>query len=298
MCMNTVLLQVTSPGHWFLHMRIGLSTSTFYREMVLPLTFLSPPPLTTFENTLPPSEIAPNEVTQTLYAAIGMLTAIIILLVICLAITLAIVCASQGKSGFYAKTSALRNSHKDSFNGKLNSVHHTLIDNDKIVKRTNSTIGFPTQESRMSRQETRIRKRERLESNTKSLTIGLQRSQSLPSFPLPSLTVPFINNKPPLLTHTHGTNLRVNLNRVHTRIKKINIEHSRLSSWTREQLKRNRTLDNLRIVQDLAIRHKNYGVNEIQHRTTGTGPYARYVVRSLAASAKTPEPGSKPITEL
>ena len=89
------------------------------------------------------------------------------------------------------------------------------------------------------------------------------------------------------------------------RIKKVNVEKAELRSWTDQHLKENRELSNQQVVQDLALKHRNYGVNEIHPNAAArvggashAAPYARYVVRSLAASAKTPEPGIGPISLL
>ena len=246
------------------------------------------------------------------YAGLGSLVSISCVLLLCTVLAVGFACKAHGKERFHTKASLLRqgslkepghrlNSNKEK--GRQNSYHYM-----PKLKRTSSTIGFPTVEHRVKKKAripAPVARRARDSKNTQMAAQTpspvLKRSHSLPSLHNPSAMLKEGKSLPPFFAQDPAVVVRrINPSRSHTRIKKVNVESSKLYSWTSEQLKINRELSNLHIVQDLAIRHKNYGVNEIQH-----GPlqsqgmlYARYVVRSLAASAKTPEPGSRPITNL
>ena len=223
-----------------------------------------------------------------------------------------LVCVNHGKTKFYQKTSILRNRNGSGkeVREKLNSVHSkgqgNSYESPSSMTRTNSTIGFPTQEHRLKRSGKPTTKLTRAWSRAKPAPVKcLQRSQSLPNV-VPSPLDPG-RALPPFLTHEPAVVRKINRHGVRVHFKRVNVESSVLNMWNTQQLKRNKELANLHIVQDLAIRYKNYGVNEIEpgHVVVrsrgsghGAGPYAKYVVTTLAASAKTPEPGAKPVTKL
>ena len=97
---------------------------------------------------------------------------------------------------------------------------------------------------------------------------------------------------------------RRNLNKVHTRVKKLNSQHTELqksSSEAQQRLLQAYRVDNLKTSQDITPKQNNYGVNEGKLNTEKKGyrkEFASFAVRSIAASAKTPEPGSSPRTVL
>ncbi len=245
-----------------------------------------------------------------------MLAVLILALLMCVAAISIIACASQGKANFNRKTTELRRvgDHRVSISkAKQHSIRRRQEDSTEqhhhdhphprhhVLRRTNSTTGFPTLEKRRRR-----RRKSQLGEGARSRTVPssdltrgiMHRSLSLPSLPVSAQdksATPhfnFLQEQEPSITRR--------INRVCIRVKRLNMEHIGLDSWAIEQLKGNKTFRNLRIVQDLAIRQKNYGVEEIQQRSTENrcGPYASYTTRTLAASARSPEPGAKPATLL
>lgn len=263
-------LQVNSPSQWFLHVRFGLSKSSPLQDIALPFSLLSPPPPTTHPVLVFTEAFVPVPI----YVTIAALTTAVLVLVVGVTVAVGVACMIQGRSKFREKRVVLKSDLK--LREKLNS---TLTVQRHTIKRTRSTMGFPTQEYRIKTTPT----------HRKRLSNGLHRSLSLPSLLTcrggagggRSLWLPAPNGR------------RSNPNRGHTRIKKLNGD----CSWTNQQLKE---LEGLHLVQ---VKHKHYGVNEIQQgsgqlRTSSSGPYARFAVRNLAVSAKTPEPGSRPLSML
>lgn len=217
-------------------------------------------------------------------------------------------CAQQGRAKFQAKTKDAHGNHYES-RDKLNSPHYKEPRNchDPVIKRTNSTIGFPTQEKKRVKRplaavvpiERRNKRENRATSSSSASSSGsackrIQRSRSLPSL---FLHIPGI--LPPPIPHRHNPTRPCKVTII---TKKDNTDSSVLDSWAQQQLKASKAIQNLHIVRDLAISHKSYGVNEIQQHhqraREESGPYARYVVGSLAVTAKTPEPGARPSTQL
>lgn len=274
---------------------------------MLPLTLFMVPSTTVATLSAP---VQNSPMNAPFYATIGILITVVLVLVFCGAIAAAIACKLKGKAKFHEKASLLRKKSPKSpkkLGDELNSVSHGKIpcsvDPPTLLKRTTSTIGFPTQEYRLKKT---ARTRAKHPASPKP-TCTLQRSQSLPSLFSPSTgqgkrsVLPFFSQEPAFTR-------RSNLNRVHTRIKRMNVETSvQLDSKTKERVKRKKDFENVQRVEN-SIRHKNYGVNEATQQQTiqthtarskrNSSPYARYVVSSLAASAKTPEPGSKPVSQL
>ena len=177
------------------------------------------------------------------------------------------------------------------------------------LRRTQSTIGFPTAEKyKRQRQRQRQRRKESTQNGrgTEADTNRDTTTSILENIPPRSHSLPNLS-----VVAVHSTNeqsifpepqRRSNLNQVHTRVQKlVNTERSSLNRLVQQQLKVNRDAENLRIVQEMASKRKNYGVNEGKQgseKKKGRTALASYAVRSLAASAKTPEPGSRPSTEL
>lgn len=283
------------PSRWFLHFQLGLSLTSLHRDVLVPLTLLPPPPTVV---TSPASLTGDGgSVSAIISITTGMLTAAIFMLVLCLGVvTLAACCLYQGKAKFNSKTAMLRAAQRsENLNSSWEKQRRVKVMRESVsqLKRTNSTTGFPTLENRARQKRVTTTSAASRRDRDIPSPPGLQRTQSLPSIFSPhAIGMSLPPNEPAVLTR------RINLNRVHTKVKMVNVERSGLNSWTKEQLNGIKALDNLRIVQDLAIRHKHYGVNEILPGTAKSGPLAKYTVRSLAASAKTPEPGAKPITAL
>lgn len=227
------------------------------------------------------------------YAAIGVLTSVVIVLLLCVGVAVGVACMTKGKASFQKKTSAI-GQEKEQLNSTRrlsNSLQHP-----QTIKRTSSTTGFPTKEGRlkvMARHGERRRRREGTPVSVEANGGNLHKSQSLPSILPPHIIgksiTPFTLSREPAKRRANPS---------HTRVKKLNIDVVD-QSWTAEQLKMNKELTNLQVVQDLVLKRNKYGVNEVKDQEgQRSGPYARYVVRSLAANAKTPEPGSNPISVL
>lgn len=294
---SLLVLQVSSRSEWFLHVHLGLSMAPLSQVTMVPLSLLPPSLPTTTTTTPTPSQSTQREslVLEPIHAIIGVLVAVVFILVLCMGVAVGVACMVQGRAKFRVKT--LKASNEKVL---LNSVRGAKRSrqNPPTMKRTRSTIGFPTQEHRLkTTPRVGVVKRET------HPVASLHRSQSLPSvFPLlvaGQCVTPLVFSRDPATTR------RVNPSRGRIRIKKLNADTAELKSWTSERLKENKELANLQVVQELALKRKNYGVNEIHPSSLAMrsphgkgGPYARYVVRSLAASAKTPEPGSSPITLL
>lgn len=277
--------------------------SELYQDSTsFPLTFLAPPTTLVTRTDSTPSEA---NIPVHIYAIIGLLASVIFILILCGVVVMALACMLQGKAEFNKKSCTLRNSCQDiKVNEKLNSLQHAKPCGNVYQSSTpaNSTIGFPTQEHRLKRtvkvKDGRIQGRRKPIPSPRRDT-KLQRSQSLPSLLSPH---GLGESQPSFFSQVDPAALprRINPHRVRV-TKKPSIESSKLNLWNRQQLKRNKELANLHIVQDLAIRFKSYGVNEIQSGPVAVGRhgrYAKYMVRTLAASAKTPEPGAWPMTKL
>lgn len=212
----------------------------------------------------------------------------VIVLLLCVGVAVGVACMTKGKASFQEKTSAI--GRDKGLCEELNSKRglKNSYQSPPSMKRTRSTTGFPTREGQL---KTTPRKGV---SSDEANSSSLHKSQSLPSILPPhiigkSITPLTFSREPP-------ASMRRANPRGHTRVKKLNIDIAE-QSWTAEQLKGNKELNHLQVVQDLVLKRNKYGVNETQGQQS-SGPYARYMVRSIAASAKTPEPGSTPLTML
>ena len=88
-----------------------------------------------------------------------------------------------------------------------------------------------------------------------------------------------------------------------TTVSKVNTERWHLNKWAQHHIKAHKQLEVARTIHDLATRRRNYGANESKQNTSvkeesHSTELARYAERSLAASAKTPEPEKGPRTKL
>ena len=292
-------LQLSSPSVWFLHIHLGLSSTPLYHVSTHPLTLYTPSPITTNSTIRATPTETPPPPSQSLaastpaFAAIGILASIVIILLVCVGVSVGVACMIKGQASFQEKTLAI--GKEKGLCEELNSKKglKNSYQSPPAMKRTRSTTCFPTHEVRL-KVATPPRKGDGTSNAVpppETNSIGIHKSQSLPSILPPhiigkSITPLKFSREPP--TSTRRANPRGR-----TRVKKLNVD----SPWTPEQLKGNRELTNQQVVQDLVLKRNKYGVNEIQ-TTQHTQPYARYMVRSLAASAKTPEPGSTPLTML
>ena len=116
------------------------------------------------------------------------------------------------------------------------------------------------------------------------------RARSLPNLTILETRAIFKNEPQP-------RNLRFN-----TTVSKVDTERWHLNKWAQHHIKANKQLEVARTIHDLATQRRNYGANESKQNTEANkeshGELARYAVRSLAASAKTPEPEKGPRTKL
>ena len=87
-----------------------------------------------------------------------------------------------------------------------------------------------------------------------------------------------------------------------TTVSRVNTERWHLNKWAQHHIKANKQLEAARTIHDLATRRRNYGANESKQNSPlnkeSHNELARYAVRSLAASATTPEPEKGPRTKL
>jgi hypothetical protein len=256
-----------------------------------PFTTTTTTPVTPIVTTPSPSQDIAVSVPA--YAAIGVLASLVLVLLLCVGVAVGVACMTKGKVRFQAKASAI--SREKGFCEELNSQRglKNSYQCPPVIKRTRSTTSFPTREGRLATSR-KGEEKDSVTSPSMPQSNVLHKSQSLPSILPPhiigkSITPLIFSREQP------ATSTRRATPRVHTRVKKLNVDVAE-QSWTAEQLKGHKDLNQLQVVQDLVLKRNKYGVNEIQGQPTQ--PYARYAVRSLAASAKTPEPGSSPITRL
>ena len=291
-------LQLSSPSVWFLHVHLGLSSASLSRVSILPLILVPPSTLTTNTTTLATPTMTTPPLNQDLgaslpaYAAIGVLISFVLVLLLCVGVAVSVACMAKGKARFQEKASTIREKglceELNSKRGLKNSYQCF-----PKMKRTRSTIGFPTREGQL---KATGEEKNSVVSPPIPPSYPLHKSQSLPSVLPPHVIGKSIAPLP--FSREQHTSTRRTTPRVHTRVKKLNVDVAE-QSWTAAQFKGHKELSHLQVVQDLVLKHNKYGVNEITGPPTQTnGLYARYVVRSLAASAKTPEPGSTPITRL
>lgn len=199
---------------------------------------------------------------------------------------------------------------------------------EQTLRRTQSTIGFPTREKL---------KRVRSKKSTTTMTTMAKRADISPAQAMSpcgagARAVPCGEGacvQPSELSPslcTHGTPTRAhslpNLNILETRmsegffmgepqprklhfqttVSKVNTERWHLNKWAQHHIKANKQLEAARTIHDLATRRRNYGANESKQNLSPNkeshNELARYAVRSLAASAKTPEPERGPRTKL
>lgn len=211
---------------------------------------------------------------------------------------------------------ALNNRRKESDGGERGE--------EQTLRRTQSTIGFPTREKLK-----RVRSRKSTTTITTTTTIATDRAEVNPAQAMshceagaravPSdegASVQPTKLMSPLCPRGAVTRARSlpNLNILETRpgegffmgepqprklrfqttVSKVNTERWHLNKWAQHHIKANKQLEAARTVHDLATRRRNYGANESKQNSSlnkeSHNELARYAVRSLAASAKTPEP--------
>lgn len=193
-------------------------------------------------------------------------------------------------------------------NHKLQRLSGIALDGTKISReivqeiricRSHSTTGFPATVEHYNRQK--YRNQTMAYRGYGEVTVCI----SQPSVPrcrsVPNLSELQLADLP---TQGFLIEPRRNLNKVHTRVKKLNSQHTELQkspSEAQQRLLQAYRVDNLKTSQEITPKRNNYGVNEGKLNTEKKGyrkEFASFAVRSIAASAKTPEPGSSPRTVL
>lgn len=313
-------MQSTSPSNWTLEIVYGIANSeemTLSQKARREFTLVVP---TTKPTTINESETTQLiQATQTtteyvyLYASVAILITALVSVVIGCSVIGVMIWIARVRSGLRKKIKDMADQQKNSVVRKHSSILNSTRDAQRrsnnstpeiCLRRTESTIGFPTAEKHKRQRQRKKRPTKETERDASSDTAnGCSTNVPSRSHSLPNLSVHAVQStieqsifpEPPR---------RSNLNQVHTRVqfqKLANTERSSLNRLMQQQLKANKDAENLRIVQEIATKRRNYGVNEGKHNSNkqkGRNILASYAVRSLAASAKTPEPGSRPSTEL
>ena len=224
---------------------------------------------------------------------------------------------AQRLSGSRKNSMALNNKKRD---------HATAsgVEEQQTLRRSQSTIGFPTRE-KLKRVKTK--RSTRTPSGTESNIQGI-RSSEVGASARPVTVDEGASVQPSCLSSPGGCsgmsrarslpNLAILETRTNdgffmgepqprklhfqTTVSKVNTERWHLNKWAQHHIKANRQLETARTIHDLATRRRNYGANEKNQNASlnkeSHSELARYAVRSLAASAKTPEPEKGPRTKL
>ncbi len=318
MCVH--VLQVTSPSHWILHISYNVSStpnslppsfSLVHGDIEVPFVLhnasMRPsksPPTSFHSNSGSSSDV------QTVHFV---LTSAVLVLVVCLLALIMVVCASHGKSRLKAKVSntkaKLTNtrhvSHRQPVASALAPERAKKRQESKSnLQRSSSTTGWPTAERRLQRRR------------KKGLEYIVRRCHSLPAL-LPVSTLAYASNSP-LVSR------RVNLNKVHTRIKRLaKLDYSELYSNSKKKTvvssmpeptsaeqaqdgnNKKRTCTSkegpggvAQLVQSVGVETCSRNTGPSQKPGVGVASYAVFLVHSLATSARTPEPGSHPTSRV
>lgn len=295
---------------------------------IINITLVDPALHTTYSIQTAQQEAAPSS-QSFLYAAVAVLViALLILGVSCTVIGISAWTSrmkAQIKQRVQSQLEAQRQSGSRKNSVALNNRKRESISpksEQKTLRRSQSTTGFPTREklkkvrtkrpmSTVSRVDTKCNQRMNLSeagasarqaaidegaSVQPSLPIScciVKRAQSLPNLTIletPTSEGFFMGEPQPRKLHFQTT------------VSKVNTERWHLNKWAQHHIKANKQLETARTIHDLATRRRNYGANESKQNTSPNkeshNELARYAVRSLAASAKTPEPEKGPRTKL
>ena len=328
------MLQVIFPSHWSIHILYNLSSSL---DQSLPHSFsllqgqveaafvlqASEEPVSAATRTQGPPGPAGGgaNVTPMLFVLVS---AVLVVVVCLLVITLAS-CASQGKARLQARTASLTAANLQDLNRD-----HTIQENSSSpppqklkkrkkcvntkvtlsgLRRSNSTTGFPSLEGGLCKSRNRKKQKNRC-------SPLLQRSQSLPAL-LHISTLHYLGEAP-------SSAKRINLNKVHTRIRRLansnlNLNSKKKLSLTQENKgclkKREKTVDGkegpvsrsseavdaaVRLVRSVGMPVRSRDQTRCLPKGQGVSVarYASFVVHSLATSARTPEPDSHPTSRV
>lgn len=284
-------------------------------DNILNITFINP----TLSMTTDPPATEVVTVPSFFYIAVVFLVVAFVIVVVTITVIGLLTWMSkmkaQIKNKVQAQLESQRSSRKNSvvLNNNRDKQKSTSSGNERqILRRTQSTIGFPTREKLK-----RIRSRKststaaetegntltssaagaRAEANDRGASVqpssAIARARSLPNLTILEAQT----SEGFFMGERHQRNLRF-----HTTVTMLNTERMSLNKWARHHIKANRQLETVRTIHDLATRRRNYGANESKQSSSlnkeSHNELARYAVRSLAASAKTPEPEKGPRTKL
>lgn len=295
---------------------------------ILNITFVDPTLHTTLSTQI---ETAPSSQLFLSAAVAVLVIALLILAVSCTVIGIAVWTSrmkAQIKLKVQSHLEAQRQSESRKNSVALNNRKKERVPSEseqQTLRRSQSTIGFPTREklkrvrakrctSTISRVDRNSNERTSLSgagASARQVAIdeGASVQSSQPISPrvcctvkrarsLPNLTILesqmsegfFMGEPQPRKLHFQTT------------VSKVNTERWHLNKWAQHHIKANKQLETARTIHDLATRRRNYGANESkQNRSLNKENHnelVRYAVRSLAASAKTPEPEKGPRTKL
>ena len=334
--------QSSRQTEWYLDLSYGIATNTSTsREMVvtehtvlnisLDLTqSTTTGALNTVEASIPQSM-------QFLYAAVAILVVALVIMAFGFTVIGILVWTTKMKmqikkkvqNELEARRASASTSRKNSvaLNNKRKETDGGERGEEQTLRRTQSTIGFPTREKL---------KRVRSKKST-TMTTATDRAEVNPAQAMSpceagaravtrdeGASVQPSKLSPPLCARCTVTRARSlpNLNVLETRtnegffmgepqprklrfqttVSKVNTERWHLNKWAQHHIKANKQLETARTIHDLATRRRNYGANESKQNLSlnkeSHNELARYAVRSLAASAKTPEPERGPRTKL
>lgn len=283
----------------------------------LSLTFLQLPLANSTEVPVPVGTTDPGY----LYASIVVLVIAIVIVTITFSIVGLMVWMWKVKMGLKAKVErSLASQRQDSINSKNLNHRRTgaassrtrvsigTVEEGKIIptlRRTHSTIGFPATAEKYKRKHKTKLTTHVENPQTPTHPVTMSGTSTTPHPPPRSRSLPDLSavTLPPIEVFFPEPR-RKNLNKVHTRVKMLNTQRGGTSTRAQRNLKKAYRVDNLRTVGDITPKKNNYGVNESKLNTEkkvdrrDSRELVSYAVRSLAASAKTPEPESVPRTAL
>ena len=310
-------LQKSSPSHWKLSVTYALSNTggshILTQTSDLLLTFLQLPHINSTEV---PAPVGTDP--GYLYGSIVVFViAVVIVTITCLVVGI-MVCIWKVKMGLKDKMERfIASQTQDSINSKNLNHRRTgaasgrtrvsigTLEKVKTIptlRRTHSTIGFPATAEKYKRKPTTKLTAHAENPRTPTYPVTTSGTSTTPLHPPRSRSLPdlsYVTSQP--IEVFFPETRRKNLNKVHTRVKMLNTQRGATSTRAQRNLKKAYRVDNLRTVGDITPKINNYGVNESKLNTeklVDRRELVSYAVRSLAASAKTPEPESVPRTAL
>jgi len=277
----------------------------------------------------PDGTVGGANVTTVLFVLVS---SVLVLVVCLLAVTLALCASHQGKARLQARTASLTAANLQNLDldhtMKATSPPQNLKRRKKCMKteacftpglkRSNTTTGFPSLEGAIERGRSGRFSKNKKRQRMKGCSPLQRRSRSLPAL-LQVSALDYLYEAP-------SSAKRMNLNKVHTRIKRLaNLDYSNLYLNSKKKLsltqesrggskKKEKPIDKkegpepgvsgsrkaddatARLVQSVGVpvRSRDQTRSLPEGQGVSVARYAAFVVHSLATSAKTPEPDSHP----